>query len=530
MVPTILAMLDYERWSEQLCALEAVTLFLENATRGSDEDGLLTLSLTAMNICLKQNELRAIISGPEMIFLLEDDRLRASYSTVQIIQKIVAVLRPKKDEYGLRGSSGSRDVETRHLALQVINICLKHYDIRDIISGSEMVRTILAMLDSNTLNEHLGVLEAVILFLKDDILRKSYSRVEIAQRIVAVLSFSKYEVDYHRPYNYGHDRSDEDQQLILDAMNICLNHREHLHASITYCHTPADDLRAIISGPEMTQKVIAMLDSRVPSEEQSTLEALSLFLKDDLLRPSYSTVGIVEKLLALVKLNKSPYSPYGGFDSRQLALNAIDICLTHNDSPLLTSTTQILEHILTILTGGDDDKDLLDITKQLIARNKDDALLIWSPLTRKPLQQIAQSPSALWASYIKTICLLPISITIPRDEAHNLISRHKNPDASIVEAASHITHFTANDKFRHYFLHTGMWNLFTDLLRRQQGPKSALQMLAAFAGHDDTRALIMNPKFGIINELLSMLKAGSSDFDRWGVGLQGLLALGVFQL
>jgi hypothetical protein len=40
----------------------------------------------------------------------------------------------------------------------------------------------------------------------------------------------------------------------------------------------------------------------------------------------------------------------------------------------------------------------------------------------------------------------------------------------------------------------------------------------------------MNPKFGIINELLSMLKAGSSDFDRWGVGLQGLLALGVFQL
>jgi hypothetical protein len=40
----------------------------------------------------------------------------------------------------------------------------------------------------------------------------------------------------------------------------------------------------------------------------------------------------------------------------------------------------------------------------------------------------------------------------------------------------------------------------------------------------------MNSKFGIVDELLNMLKAGSSDFDRWEVNLKGLLALGVFQL
>ncbi|KAJ6469228.1 hypothetical protein DFH09DRAFT_1111234 [Mycena vulgaris] len=118
------------------------------------------------------------------------------------------------------------------------------------------------------------------------------------------------------------------------------------------------------------------------------------------------------------------------------------------------------------------------------------------------------------------------SVTIPSDDARNLISLLKNPDPTIVGAASQvIAHFTPNDQFRHYFLQTEIWNVFSDLLRRQQGPKAALQMLVAFAGHKDTRALIINSKFGIVNELLNMLKAGSSDFDRWEVGLKGLLAL-----
>ncbi|KAJ7851128.1 hypothetical protein B0H14DRAFT_2581570 [Mycena olivaceomarginata] len=48
------------------------------------------------------------------------------------------------------------------------------------------------------------------------------------------------------------------------------------------------------------------------------------------------------------------------------------------------------------------------------------------------------------------------------------------------------------------------------------GPRTALQILIAFAKHKDTRAQIMNHNFGgIVNELLNMLKAGSTDFNRW---------------
>ncbi|KAJ6534306.1 hypothetical protein B0H19DRAFT_1272020 [Mycena capillaripes] len=129
------------------------------------------------------------------------------------------------------------------------------------------------------------------------------------------------------------------------------------------------------------------------------------------------------------------------------------------------STTQLIWHILITLTGGCGDEDLLEITKQLIAWNKDGTFLVCSPLIRKPLQQIAQSHPALRELYIKMILLLPIQITIPSDDARNLISLLKNPDATIVGAASQIiTHFTANDKFRHYFLQTEIWYLFTVLI------------------------------------------------------------------
>jgi hypothetical protein len=38
----------------------------------------------------------------------------------------------------------------------------------------------------------------------------------------------------------------------------------------------------------------------------------------------------------------------------------------------------------------------------------------------------------------------------------------------------------------------------------------------------------MNAASGIVAELLNMFAAGPTDFDRWQVGLKGLLALGVF--
>jgi hypothetical protein len=45
---------------------------------------------------------------------------------------------------------------------------------------------------------------------------------------------------------------------------------------------------------------------------------------------------------------------------------------------------------------------------------------------------------------------------------------------------------------------------------------------------DDTRTSIILGKSGIVHELVNMMKAGKTDFDRWQGGVKGLLALGLF--
>jgi hypothetical protein len=45
---------------------------------------------------------------------------------------------------------------------------------------------------------------------------------------------------------------------------------------------------------------------------------------------------------------------------------------------------------------------------------------------------------------------------------------------------------------------------------------------------DDTRVWIIDAGTGIVFELLTMMRQGSSNFDRWSQGLKGLLALGLF--
>lgn len=51
-------------------------------------------------------------------------------------------------------------------------------------------------------------------------------------------------------------------------------------------------------------------------------------------------------------------------------------------------------------------------------------------------------------------------------------------------------------------------------------------MANCFPPSDDMRALVASA--GIVNELLNMLKGGTTDLDLWQVGLKGLLALGLF--
>ncbi|KAJ7932164.1 hypothetical protein B0H13DRAFT_1857296 [Mycena leptocephala] len=360
-------------------------------------------------------------------------------------------------------------------------VCMKYTEeLRVLLSQPDIVQKIVPILNSATSGEESSVIQALILFLEDDLLRAPYSTVEIIQKIIAQLDVSD-DSDFGR--NDGGD-----QLEVLNAIGVCFKH---------------DSLRAIISGPEMVQKIVTMLDSGRSRGKGSALGALALFLENDSLCVPYSRVEIIEKTIVNLGSSWSIHERV-----RRRARKVVDICLKHDATRALMSTPQILEFILTQLSGGYRDEKI-ELIGQLIAQ--------------------AQSSAQLRKSYTKVILLLRISVTISRDDAHNLTLLLRNTDPTIVRAASEIVaHFTANRQFRDYLLDTEIWNLLGGLLRRQQGPEAALQMVAAFAKHENTRRLIMNPTFEIVSELLNMLKAGSTDFDRWEVGLKGLLALGLF--
>jgi hypothetical protein len=46
---------------------------------------------------------------------------------------------------------------------------------------------------------------------------------------------------------------------------------------------------------------------------------------------------------------------------------------------------------------------------------------------------------------------------------------------------------------------------------------------------DDAREKIVQSTSGIVPELLNMLNAGTTDIDRWQIGVKGLLALRLFE-
>jgi hypothetical protein len=111
---------------------------------------------------------------------------------------------------------------------------------------------------------------------------------------------------------------------------------------------PVDDLRTIISGPEMAQKFVAMLDSDTLSEQRSALLALTVLLEDgellhlhircmiriaaDPLRAAYAKVETVHKILAVPMQDKGQFMSYfPSDDDRQVTLNTINICLKHSE-------------------------------------------------------------------------------------------------------------------------------------------------------------------------------------------------------
>ncbi|KAK7046327.1 hypothetical protein R3P38DRAFT_68617 [Favolaschia claudopus] len=111
-------------------------------------------------------------------------------------------------------------------------------------------------------------------------------------------------------------------------------------------------------------------------------------------------------------------------------------------------------------------------------------------------------------------------------ESVHLTTLLLSPKPAVMRCAgSIITHFAANSKFRAQILTSNVWSTILNL---PHVFPIIEEILREFAKYQGAQQQCTDPISGLVHELLNMLRAGPSNFDRWQVGLKGLLALQVF--
>ncbi|KAJ7875072.1 hypothetical protein B0H13DRAFT_1011278 [Mycena leptocephala] len=177
-----------------------------------------------------------------------------------------------------------------------------------------------------------------------------------------------------------------------------------------------------------------------------------------------------------------------------------------------------------MLDGREGDYHILELIEGLLKASDVSALCV--SLIQKSLQRLSNigPHDRLRKSYTDLIMKLPCSFSFSSDDTDKLVVLLRSPNITVSQSAmSIVKHFAANAQFQQDILKTDVWVV---LLRRQDTAAMVPEILAKFR---EFREIRVNSASGIILELLNMFDAGPIYFDRWQIGLKGLLALGVFQ-
>ncbi|KAJ7182399.1 hypothetical protein C8R43DRAFT_4966 [Mycena crocata] len=177
-----------------------------------------------------------------------------------------------------------------------------------------------------------------------------------------------------------------------------------------------------------------------------------------------------------------------------------------------------------MLAGREADTQILQLIDSLLEqRSAIDVSVLGAALIQQPLQQLSDISPYLRKSYTDLIMKLPSSFSFSSDDTDKLVLLLRSPNISVSQSAmSIVKYFAVNAQFQQAVLKTDVWVV---LLRRQDTAVMVPEILAKFR---ESHKIRVNAASGIIPELLNMFAAGPVDFDRWQVGLKGLLALGVF--
>ncbi|KAJ7923448.1 hypothetical protein B0H13DRAFT_2316398 [Mycena leptocephala] len=281
---------------------------------------------------------------------------------------------------------------------------------------------------------------------------------------------------------------------------------------------PYDDFRISTTSGGTIPKVISMLEDENSVVQQNALDAIFVLAQcDDFLMVIYSPQTTL-KIFSLLR----------GLDDTGPVLRVEEVItrlLAYLANDDIQNLPLRIEQILNLVDKGYRPDNYLRLIQGLLARH-DAVAVIGAALIHNTLQYIYRRNADLRKLYMDMILMLPSSYAIPSDHRATFMSMVSNPDPAILKCGvTIVVHFGANAQFRSDMFESNIPSICLRLLRRHYTTPMALEMLGEFSKYDDTRDLIIRYPSEIMPELLSMLRAGTADFDRWQVGLKGLLAL-----
>ncbi|KAJ7814788.1 hypothetical protein B0H13DRAFT_1924597 [Mycena leptocephala] len=269
-----------------------------------------------------------------------------------------------------------------------------------------------------------------------------------------------------------------------------------------------DDVRISTTSGGTIPKVISMLEDENSVVQQNALDTIFVLAQcDDFLMVIYSPQTTLKIFSLLRDLDDTgPVLRVEEVITRLLAYLANDDI---QNLPLR------IEQILNLVDKCYRPDNYLRLIQGLLARH-DTVAVIGAALIHNTLQYI----------YRRNADLRKFSYAIPSDRRATFMSMVSNPDPAILKCGvTIVVHFGANAQFRSDMFESNIPSICLRLLRRHYTTPMALEMLREFSKYNDTRDLIIRYPSEIVPELLSMMRAGTADFDRWQVGLKGLLAL-----
>ncbi|KAJ6536831.1 armadillo-type protein [Mycena capillaripes] len=537
--------------SVQMAALVTLTAFLKHVLVATPET---FQEIIAMPTTLLQGIVRVTLTA-----LLGHDNSRALVSIPEVIRKITSRL-------------GDSDASVQMVPLVALNVLLEHDDSCQVVSTPEILLKITALLTIPVSDIQLMALDSLQTFMSHDHSRPLVSKAVTIQDITALLDDSsdcvtrkalttlrsfaghndlrgsiltpetiKKIAIFMNTRNMWNPSSLKKALIALESLKLLLEH---------------DDTRASVLKALKIQDIICMLGhSGVP--RGMVLDTLRIFLAHTDSRASLSESiqeiftqlddfhgenrivarQTLEGLLQLddvcALISSTPQlwqAMIGTFTFRDSDVMVILSCsLEYHDFVVAFSTPDSLANMVAMISRSWMDSYFLRfIGRDLIKRHTNIAP-ICNIIIHEVLQRITHSDASVRRCFIKLILMLPVTYTILSDNLTQLLLVLANMDSAIVgNAAEMIIHFTANDQFRASFAQMNIWELCLGLLRRHDTAPAALSIVAAFAQYENTRAQIINSHRNIANEFLNMMRAGSTDFQKWSIGVKGLLALGLF--